>query len=248
MPFSAAASLFTRSMRLSLAGIAQINLPYGSSDLPTWVPEGQPIPSGRSTFATTQLGPVRRLAILESITDRIAALSAVDAEAVVGQLMRAAAARALDQSLFDDVAGDISRPPGLRFGVAGLTPTAGAVLDAVVDDLGALAQAITNANTGGDLVFVAAPSRALRARILVPGLSDVPVLQSAALPADMVIAVNTLGFASSVTDPQLDASNETVIHEETVPQEIGVAGSATVPMRSMLQTSTISLRLQVRAA
>lgn len=172
-------------------------------------------------------------------------LESSSAEVLVRQALLESLARGLDAVLFDNVAGDAVRPPGLRNGVAGLTPSSSTdKSQAMADDVIALGSAV-GAVTGGPLTFVAAPAQALALALRTVGSFPHAVLASSALAAGTVICVATDALAVAVgAGPEIDASRVAEIHRADPASAIADGGSMVAPVASIFQCDTVALRLR----
>jgi Phage capsid family len=217
-PASAGAALLQRGLQIDFGKAAEILLPTVAPGICTFVGEGQPIPVRQSTTSAPSISPHKMAAIITLTRELMEGSSAEE-------LMRAAlvesVGKGLDAILFDDQPGDTVRPPGLRYGVAGLTPApSGAKDQAMADDVIALGSAI-GAVTGGPITFIAAVPQALALELRTHGTFSNAILPSAALPAGMVIAVGDLALAAALGGPPaIDASRHAEIHRETAPAPI----------------------------
>lgn len=249
-PASAAAALFARGTTLSLAGRSTVTIPAATTNpTPAWVAEGAAIPVAQATLAGTILGPPRKLAVVASLTQSLATYSAEAAEVVIGNLMRQAAARQLDASVFSATAGDTTRPAGILDGVSATSATSGGGAAALAGDIDALMAALVTGGFGASPVLVVSPGRAVRAATLAQG-STIPVISAPSMPAAQVIMVDVAGFFTAYSGtPEISTARETVLHMESeAPQAIGVSGSATLPSRSLWQEDGLAIRLILRAA
>jgi len=219
-------------------------------DAGRFVGEGQPIPMRKFLFSPgVQLEP-RKIGVITSYTREMAVSS--NLEAIVRTILNQAAALALDHYLFDNVAGDAIRPPGLLNGVTPITPTAGGGTAAMIADISAVVGAVA-ASGGRDPCLFGSVSQITKLSLLAPPKFDLPVFASSAIPDKTLIAVDAAGFVTGFQPiPQFDASQETAIHEEdTTPLPIGTPGTpATVaaPTRSLWQTDVIALRMKLFCA
>ena len=128
---------------------------------------------------------------------------------------------AIDNLLLDDVAADLIRPPGLRDGVAGLTPSAARHRqpDRAVADIEALLDAIKPAIRPA--LIVATPQSVTLGNMLLP----TPAIRAPFLPNRMVIAIDCAAFASILGTIDLSSTEEALVHMSDTPAQIGVAGS-----------------------
>lgn len=250
---SAAAKLIMAGQRFEMPGVATITLPRASSTGgSSWVLEGAPVPVVQATIAGPQLGPPKKLAIIEAVSREIADLGPDDAEGVLGTILRDSLSRQLDASLFDASPGTAARPPGLLYGLAGQTATVGGGVNAALGDLRLLVDSVVSGGGSGNIMFFSSPGRALVLRAYAPELAD-RVFGSVAIPGATLIAVDVNAFCSMFgPDPELRASKESVLHfEDSVPLQISSPGApptVAAPSRSLFQTDSIALRAILKAA
>jgi hypothetical protein len=251
---SAAAALFAAAPRYDLAGLAQLSLPRASSTgSAAWTAEGAPIVVPQGVIAGVPLGPVKKLAIIESCTREVAEAGPEGGEAIITTLVRDAVARQLDISLFSNTAASALRPAGIVNGITPLVASTGTGVDAAIADLRNLVDAIVTAGGSGRPMFFASPGRAL---VVAGYFSELAgqVFGSASIPSGTLIAVDPRAFASAFgADPEIRVSIEGVIHyEDTTPLQIstGTQGSAVLatPTRSAFQTDVLLIRCILRAA
>ncbi len=252
-PRSAAAELFDRSLRVDMSGVNTVSLPRGGGSYPepAWVAEGDPIPAQRGDLASATLGPPGKLAAIAGLTQELRDLSAEDAETIISDIMRDAAARALDSSVFSATAASALRPAGILAGITAKAATAGGGVNALAGDVRSLVQAIHDVGGGADIVLFAAPAQAASYRILAPN-SNLPMINAPSLAAGTVIAIDAAAFASGFSDvPRVDVARDALIHWDTAPAQIGTAGTPNVvaaPTRSGFQSDIFAIKLVLRGA
>jgi hypothetical protein len=254
VPFSAAARLFNVAPRVSLDGVNSITFPRRSGPIDPaavpWIAQGAPIPVTQLILTSVQVGPACKLCIAVSMTRETAEHGS--GEAVLTTLLRENAALALDASLFSNAAATADRPAGLLNGISALTAAPNGDDAAMAADLSALANAISDDGVG--LAFVAHPGQAhtMRLRRGTTFPADIPIWSTLGVAEGVVIALDPQAVVSAFgAEPEVSASKEALIHQETSPAQIGVAGSPNVvaaPTRSLFQTDCVAIRLILRAA
>ncbi|PSO30117.1 phage major capsid protein [Bradyrhizobium sp. MOS002] len=219
----------------------------------TRVPSVQPVPSGNFVAEGAAVGvgallinstnlPPRKAASIVALTKETLQGSAASVETSLETILREDLTLAVDNILLDNVAGDAIRPPGLRAGIAGLTPTAagtGNTFDRAVADVEALLNAIKPAIKPA--LIVATPQSVTLGNMLLP----TPAIRAPFLPNRTVIAIDCAAFASIVGTIDLSSTEEALIHMSDTPAQIGVAGSPnaiSAPAQSLFQTATLALR------
>jgi len=244
-PVSAASTLFNRAMRVSFPnGHSSITVPgyIASAGGASFVGEGQPIPARSLSVSAPVLTP-RKVAAIAALSREM--LEYGNAEPVIRAALVENTGLALDAAMFGTAAAGTA-PAGLRNGVTGLTPTAGGGIHAMTRDLGALAAAVAPVG-GSNIVFVAAPGE--HAKILLTG-SDFayPVLASGALPSGTVLAIAASALAVAVgVRPEIDVAEETTLHMDDAPAQIGSGSGVAAPVISVFQTGQIALRTILQA-
>jgi hypothetical protein len=250
-PQSAAAQLFQAASRIDLAGVGSVLVPRASTfPAPTFVGEGNAIPVVQGAFANTQVGPTGKLAFIAALTGDLETYAVQAATEIVRIAMTDAASRALDAALFSSTAASSIRPAGILNGATSVTPAP--VSDqAMFTDIGNLIGAIADAG-GGSNVWLFANARqavAVTLRSPAPTRAVIPV---STLPAGTVAAVEVSAFASGYRGvPEINVSVAGALHMDTVPSDIGAAGTPNVvaaPSRSLWQTNTLGLRMTVQCA
>jgi hypothetical protein len=167
-------------------------------------------------------------------------------------ILRDAASYQLDVSLFGNVAGDASRPPGLVAGITATTAsTSATAFGAAVSDFRALTDAVVAAGGGGEILYFCSPGRMVAAKSYLPGLGS-QIFGSAAIAGQTLIAVAAGAFVSGFDPtPDITASRSASIHlEDTSPLQLttGAQGSAVIatPVRGMFQTDSIAFKMVLR--
>jgi hypothetical protein len=130
----------------------------------------------------------------------------------------------------------------LRYGVSGLTPTAGGGLAALAGDLKQLMTALVTAGAGRDSVLVMNPAQALTLSLVASPKFDMPVLQSSDVPATTVIMVEASSVASAFSGvPEFEVGPYPLLTmEDTSPPADPMTGQ---PTKSMFQSDSLGLRV-----
>jgi Phage capsid family len=250
-PVSAGSALLQRGLTLSFAnGAAVIRIPriLASADSADFVGEGAAFPVQQLSVGITELSP-RKFGTIIPFTNEIFSYSVPSIEVIVTQVLRESLALAFDVAVLGATAGDSTRPPGLRNGIAALTPSAAApATEAMVDDISSLIAVVSTVAGNAPVVLIASPARAMTIRLRAPRDLPVEVLASGAVNDDELIAVASNAVASAVDAvPRFDASVESLVHMESEsPLAISTAGSPNTiaaPVRSLWQTDCIGLRM-----
>jgi hypothetical protein len=244
-PVSAGAELLGRGLTLKFDRAASISLPTLTPTEATFVVETESIPNKQYATAPGALLKPYKLASLITLTSEM--MTSSNAETLCRQALIDSAAPGLDRYLFDDqpaVAG--LRPAGLRFGVTALTPAAAGVKDqAMVDDIVALAAAVSARAGNGQIAFVAAPKQAIALALRSQRAIPYSVAASSVLPDGMVIAVALPCLVSVLNPPVVDASQEALVHMADPASAISTGGVTVTPLQSMTQTDSTSLRMKL---
>jgi HK97 family phage prohead protease/HK97 family phage major capsid protein len=221
-----------------------------------FVAEGQPIPVRRLGLTSITLQPYKMGGI--SVYSReMAMYSNPSIEGIIRQGLTEDTAITIDSLMLDATAASASRPAGLLNGVstAGTASTAKGYA-AILADLALLTAPFYAANAGRNLVLIINPQQGMQLGF-APGpdgsfgwssqfTSRFTVIESSTVTAGRVIVLDAADFVSVNGTPELDISEQAVLHmEDTTPLNIGTAGApATVaaPSQSMWQTAQIGIR------
>jgi hypothetical protein len=113
-------------------------------------------------------------------------------------------------------------------------------------DLAALASAAAPVAGKSSIVFVTHPTQAVAVGLRSLATFAFAVLPSSHVPAKTVIAVASNALASAIGgEPQVDVSQEAVVHSETSPAAIVTpAGTMATPIRSFYQTDSVGLKMK----
>jgi hypothetical protein len=252
-PSSAALALFQMGMALDLTGATTIRIPAFASlpVQPIFVEEGKPAPNVQWNFAAdTILGPAKKILMLAAVTAELNNATPDTATAVIGRILADIASRGIDNTSFGTAAADTVKPAGLLHNVTPIT-AATAGVDAMVEDLGALAGAIGAAGIdASNVVFVCGPREATIIKAKASPKLDNPVLITLGLPAKSVAAFAPAGVASGYQDaPSIETSKEAAYHFDNAPTDISTApGTTAAPVKSLFQTDLISIRVRANCA
>lgn len=249
-PLSAGARLVDIGVKAKLDGVAALTIPRRQEGKPNtdvqWVSEGGAIPARRFDIQGVTLGPMRKLAILSSVTRELA--ERASGEAVVAALLREDTAASLDAALFSD-----AQPGSLLTGAILVSAsTASEPSVAMIEDLEALAGAIAEAGGSGEVIYVAAPRQAVSAKIRFGSNRGVVLWPSGALAGGTVVCVQPDAFVSAFGPiPRITAGLETAIQLNTVADALSTSGtpnSIAAPVRSTFQQDLVALRCILDAA
>lgn len=251
-PRAASAAVLGAGLVVDLGQHSTIKLPRAdNSVVAIWVAEGAPAPLAQGNLLLGELGPVKKLLIMSAVTEELAGSSA--AEAVIGEILRTACARALDTTLFGSGAATAAAPAGLRNGVAGLVAATGGGAAAAMTDVRALTDAIVAAGGGTDIRLVMQPGRAVALQGLLPGFNPLPVHTTAfGVAANEILAVDAAALASSfAAAAEIEASRDAAVHfESATPLPISTPGTpntVAAPVLSAFQAGLIVLRARLPA-
>jgi hypothetical protein len=247
-PTGAGARLLQAGLQLVFGSAGEVYVPALEAAANTigFVAEGAPIAVHGLTATGALLEP-RKLAVITALSAEMVAGS--NAEALVTDALVRATSLAIDAALFDDVAGDDVRPPGLRYGIAASTASASPDPgDAMIEDMSTLASAVSV--IGGPISFITSPQRAFAVALRTQREPPFAILGSPAVTADDLIAVAVSGVVSVVdAAPEIEASRMATIHMNDVPAPI-VDGVGTVasPTQSMWQSNLVGIKLRFNAS
>jgi hypothetical protein len=252
-PMSATARLIAAGMQASLDGIASVALPRrqgGGKAVGTipWIAEGAPTPLRQIALETVQLGPMRRLAAIVAVTRE--EVEHTDAEATLGTYVKEDVSASLDSTAFSTNTG-AAQPSGLLAGVTPNTASAAtAKTDAMLEDLENLAGKIGDAGGSGNVVYIMNPKQFVSAKLRLRQLGEqITIWPCPSLTAKTVVAIEPLAFASTLGSvPRIELSGQAVLHMETSPAQISIAGTpntVSAPLRSTFQTDTLAIKMTV---
>ncbi len=229
----------------------------------SFVAEGGAIPVRRAGFSAITLTP-KKMAVITTMTREITERSTPAIEQLLRNAIQEDTAVSIDSVLLDATAASTTRPAGLRNGASTAPGTAGGGIAAVVADLKAMLGALNTATNGNlrEIVFLMNPAQALALSLTQNAGGDFPfaqevsqgrfqgysVIQSATVPAGVVIALDAADFFSATgDDPRFDVSDQATLHmEDTAPTAISTAGApnaVAAPVRSLFQTDSLALRM-----
>ena len=255
-PSSAAARLFEHPsiIKLDFKGVAQYAIPRGATvPTPIFIAEAAPFPMHQLAFASTVVGPPKKILLGSAMTSEMEFSSGNTLASVVGTLLAEQASLSFDTAVFDAVAGDAARPAGLLNGLSPIAPTAAGgntPYERLSTDLANMANAISAAGISiTDLVLVAGAGAAVKLKLLTGEKFDYEILPTTGLPATTVVAIAPAGLAVGFTGaPVVELSKDALVHFETVPAQIGTAGSPNAiaaPTRSLWQQDMLALKVRL---
>lgn len=253
-PVSAGAQLLSRGLQLSFAGNAVIQVPRIVADAAgvDFAAEGSPIAVRQLLAGGLTLSP-RKFATISTFTGELLQHSIPNVQVLVRQVLTESVALALDAALLGSTAGDATRPAGLRYGIAALTPSGATTVEAMIADVSALVSVVSGVAGNSPIVLVASPSRAMKLHLRAPRDLPLEVLASSAVNSDELIAIASNAVASAMDPiPRFTASTEALLHQDdTAPLPISATGSPNTiaaPVRSLWQTDVVGLRMIMEVA
>jgi HK97 family phage prohead protease len=267
MPKAILTRLAPRGLALDFGTAGRIVIPSRQrtpSLAGSFVGEGMPIPVRQGAFTSLQLTR-KKVGVISVWTREMEDASTPAIEGVIREAIQDDTSVVVDSILIDANAATVIRPAGLLNGVAALTATTGGGLNALVGDILQLVGAITTATYGNlrNLVWLMNPAQTLSASLtgaaatgvypfkdeIARGtLANIPIIDSATVPAKTVILVDAADFVSvGGGAPRFDMSDSATIHmEDTTPLELvgtGSPGTVASPQRSLFQTDSLALRM-----
>jgi HK97 family phage prohead protease/HK97 family phage major capsid protein len=266
MPNAILTRLAPRGLSLTFGRAGKINIPTRSRT-PTiagsFVGEGLAIPVRQGAFTTQAVVP-KKMAVITTWTREMDEHSIPAIEGVLRDAIQNDTSVAVDTVLIDANPATTVRPAGLLNGIAGLTPTAGGGLNALLGDLKLLIQALIVSTYGnlrvpvwlvnpGDMYsasLASAPNTGIfpfKDEIARGTLSNIPFIDSATVPAKTTILVDAADFVVVGGEaPRMDVSDQATLHmEDTTPADLvtGSPGVVATPQKSLFQTDSIALRM-----
>jgi hypothetical protein len=241
-PASAGAEVMKRCVVLTFDGYGSISVPGFVADATSasWVTEGQPIPVHQLNVGPAILNPYKLASIAVMTREMI---ESSNIEQLLGDTLTRAIAATLDATLFDSNPGDVSRPKGLRNGIAALTASVSTdPFGGAFEDTATLFNAVASVAGAGPYILVSSPGRAASFgfRFAIKEEQFV-VLGTPAVGNDLiVIAPGALAVALS-PDPEIEIANAgTLVMVDSSPGAAGTQG----PERSMFQIDSMALKIR----
>jgi hypothetical protein len=242
---SAAAGLFARGLKANFGGYHSIRIPgrfVDASDAGAWIAEGGNVPVRTQRMTAGPTLTPRKLMVITSYTDEM--IQSSNIEAVSRALISEATALKLDATLFGTQADDGTTPAGILNGITGVTPAPGGGANALIADIKALIGALVTAGAGASPVLITNPAQAVTLSLLAGPKFNIPVLQSSAIAAGTVIAVEPASFVSAFgAEPSFEVSPFAMLTFDDAPANFP-AGN----VKSTFQTDEVALRMVLRAA
>ncbi|WP_431014762.1 hypothetical protein [Bradyrhizobium pachyrhizi] len=238
---SAGAAVLARALQVKFGRAASVSVLSVAMPSAAWLGEGKPIPvqQGQSSLVPVTRNKIGAISVL---TNEM--MAGPNIEALMRAAMIEATAPVLDASLFSTDAGTPElEPDGILNGVAALPASSGTGYDAMVADVGSLAEALAGASGAGAPLLIASP-RQYTALGFAPRV-PYPVLQSAALVPGTIIGLVPEGIAASVSTPRFETSDQAVLHTADPASNISDIGAGVMasPVLSMTQTDSTALRI-----
>lgn len=238
-PLSAGSQLLRQGIAFTFDGNFQIKVPgitVAPSTYPGFVGEGQPIPVAELPVSAGAILEPRKFGRIITLTSEM--IKSSSAEQLVRAVLIDAVAASLDLALFSNTAGDATRPPGLLYGATsiGAAGRVGSVTDTCGEDLAALAASVSPYG-GLDIVYICAPSEAVKLTFLMGPQFRFPILASSGVPAKTVICLAPTALCNaSDPAPRLEAKRDVALSmDDSAP--VGM------PSRSMFQTDSVAIKL-----
>jgi Phage capsid family len=244
-PSSATVALFGRGTEVSLIGVSQLAIPsVAAPPQAGFVGEGQPIPNIDFDFAANKIGPLRKLALLATVTGELQVATAETASVIIGRVLSDAVSKSLDRAVFSTDAESEDQPAGLLHGVTAI-PAAVVGASAMVQDISELVGSIADHGIDvADIVIIASPRPATVLQLLASPKFAAPILIGSGLSDGTVIAVAPAALTSALGAPRFQTSSAALVHHDSNPAGGALAG----PSYSAFQQDLISLKLVSRAA
>jgi hypothetical protein len=215
---SAAAALIARSLRLSFDGAATIGIPALTLPHASFVGEKAPIPVVMGTSSAGATLTPFKLAVIVPLSGEMIRNS--NAEAFVRQVLIENVGPSLDAAMLSNAAAVPGlRPPGILHGITAIPAATGGGLNAMVTDIGALAQAVAPVMGNGQAVLIAAPAQAT-AYALLAERDAFPMMMANALAPGTVVIVATQALATVIDVPSIESSTEAAVHMDDQPGEL----------------------------
>src|SRR5262249_13966032 len=246
---SAAAEVISRGLKITMDGIAVHRVPgrvVNPAQAGAWIAEGDPAPARSLVVPSAAILQPRRLSVMYPYSREQAESSNI--ENIVTATMSESSGLKLDATMFSANAGDAATPPGLLFGVAPITPTAGGGSAAMDGDLKNLFAALAAQGAGKTAALICAMPQAITLKATVGPKWDIDIIASTVLAAGTVVALEVASFVSGFSAvPVFRVNNVSTYHaEDTSPTQVtGGTPSPAVPVHSLFQTDSIGLYMDL---
>jgi hypothetical protein len=242
---SAGAQVLKNSLVLSFDGAGSIGVPsfVATAGNAGFVAEGQPIPVRQLAASAVTLLPYK-LASLAVLTREM--MEGSNAERLIGDALLRSAGLALDLALFGSGAATAAQPAGLRNGIVALTAsTSTDLIEAAMDDIAALINAIAVVGGAGRYAVVASPGRAAILYVrFVSEIRNLDIYASSAVGNDILAIAHNGLVAALNPNPEIDAGHAGALHMNDVPTAIVDGGTMAAPTRSLFQTDSVGLKMR----
>lgn len=229
--------------QVDLGPLTSISFPRSTTVPATvnWVGEGDPIPVDKHAFGDDVCGPERKFGVILTLSRELAKRSS--ARAVFDAILRERAAVTLDAAIFSAEVGDATTHPGL---LAGLTPLV--AHGEAEPDVTLLLSSLAALGGSGNAAIICNPVEAAVLQVRLPTLK-VPVWPSRSVAAGKVICLDPSAFAVSFGGVDIETAEAATLHMSDTPLPIVSGAPVTAnPVRELLQTATIAVRLLVEVA
>jgi hypothetical protein len=245
VPYSAAADLLNRGLKLGFDSAGQVNIPNLALPLADFVAQGGAIPIIQGTTSLQGSLAASKFASIVVLSNELIASS--NAEALTRDALLQSTGPSLDRRLFDSNAVVPGlRPAGLLRNITPIAATSGsgqpgADYAAMAVDLKNITVAVADkAGNGGGISIIAAPEQALNIVIgLVQG-TPWPLLMSSALAPGIVIAVANSAVVSAFGEPEIDTTRVASVVMDDAAGAIGAGGT----VKAAFQTDMTGVRLR----
>jgi len=246
-PASAGAELLKRVTVLAFDGNGVISAPgfVASAANAGFVAEGQPIPVRQLADEVVQMTP-HKLAAIAVLSEEM--IFSSNAEQLIGDALVRSAAAALDVALLGTAAATAAQPAGLRYGIAGLTPSSDPAggWEQYFEDAAALINSVAAVGGNGPFVLAANPGRGVQMRLRALGDEGNPyqILGSTAMGLDLMAIAPQSVIAALSPEPEIEIANASTLHMNDAPLPIVNGGAPAAPHKSMWQTATVALKMR----
>jgi hypothetical protein len=237
-PFSAAAQLFDRALKLTLDRNAGAFSVPGVAPLGVkFVADGMPKPVVQGTATAARLDP-HKIAGIVPITAELFAQASV--ETAMQRLLAESTGPVLDSVVFSNSAASAAAPAGLLNGIAPIAATAagGPAIDVLLGDLTNLGVAVGPVAGATDVVFIVNIAQGIALQYATAQDIRPKILVSGAIPAGTVIAVALNAVVSAMGAPEFATGTVATLAMDDTPGAV-----MTQPTRSLWQSNTVAIKL-----
>jgi hypothetical protein len=238
-PLSATAYVLARAIQIPFGPALPTTFPTLTLPSAKWIGETHAIPvvSGQSTNGIT-IDMAYKLAVAVVVTNEL--IRAANADDIVKQLFLENLGPSWDAAFFSTGAGTPGvQPPGILNGITPLPASNAQGINAMVDDLSTIAQALAPVSGSGQPVLITSPGAAVVISIMATQYAW-PVIPCSSLDARTAIGMIPEALVASVEVPRIESSRQASVQFNDAPGDELMVGGI---VGSVFQTDETIVRL-----